>query len=84
MGKTVAKFYVGGWNNQSFRRIELFQNYCKLGYGRKDYTYIIIFNVDGHRTQETVSANSYNDAKRIIEARYRGANLYFSSFKQIN
>ena len=46
-------------------------------------TYVIIFNIDGHRTQETVSANSYNDAKKIIEARYRGASLYFSSYKQI-
>ena len=47
------------------------------------HIYVIIFNVDGHRTQETVTANSYNDAKKIIEAHYRGASLYFSSYKQI-
>lgn len=48
------------------------------------HTYIIIFNVNGHRCQETVSANSYNDAKKVIEGRYRGADLYFSSYKQVN
>jgi len=47
------------------------------------HTYIIIFNVNGHRTQETVSGYSYNDAKKVIEARYPNANLYFSSYKQI-
>lgn len=46
-------------------------------------TYVIIFNVNGHRTQETVTANTYNDAKKIIEARYAGSNLYFSSYKKI-
>ena len=48
------------------------------------HTYVIIFNLDGHRTQETIKANSYNDAKKIIEARYRGSNIYFSSYKQLN
>lgn len=33
------------------------------------------FNVNGCRTEQIVSAYSYTDAKKLIEAQYGGANV---------
>ena len=47
------------------------------------YNYEIIFNLDGHRTIETIRANSFNDAKKILESRYKGCKIYISSYKKV-
>ena len=35
--------------------------------------YNITFQLDGHRYEDQISATSYFDARRLIEARYPGA-----------
>ena len=47
-------------------------------------TFKIVFNLDGHRTIEYIKAVTYNDAKKILEARYKGCNIYISHCEIIN
>lgn len=43
--------------------------------------YLVIFTVDGRRTEEVVSASNSLDARRIIEARYKGSKIIFFNVK---
>lgn len=39
--------------------------------------YVVKFTVDGKMTVQNVNANSSIDARKIIEAQYRGAKITF-------
>lgn len=45
--------------------------------------YEVNFMVDGRRTQEIVSAFSYGEAQKIIEAQYSGAKITFLGWKRL-
>lgn len=44
--------------------------------------YLVKFSVNGHRTEQIVSARSSLDAKRLIEAQYAGQKIVFYSCTQ--
>ena len=44
--------------------------------------WVVYFRVNGRRTEQTVSANSSYDAKKIIEAQFAGQKITFISVKK--
>ena len=45
--------------------------------------YHITFTVDGKRTEQTITAFSIADAKKLIEAQYSGHRVTFFGVKQL-
>lgn len=50
---------------------------------RKMKQYQVTFTVNGKRTQQNVSANSYSDAKKLVQAQYSGSNVVIVNCKDL-
>ena len=47
------------------------------------YTYKVEFYVNGRRTEQIIRANSYNDARKLIEAQYANCKVSFASIRLV-
>lgn len=47
------------------------------------HTYLMIFTVNGVRTEQKVSAYSSSEARKLIESQYLGNKIRFITVKQL-
>jgi hypothetical protein len=59
-----------------FAEVSAYVEYAPLS------SYVVVFQLNGKRTEETVKANSVSQAKDIIKARYSGQKVQILSAKK--